>query len=1068
MSRVRKMLFSLVPAVFVISLILFSLPLHSSRALAAPGRSGGPDSFGYTFLDSYTPEGPTYSWIEISSTGTEVLPSSDDSYTDLINMGFFFNYYGTDYTQIRVANNGLLFEVAPTSQYVNEPITQTPGVHGFIAPFWDDIVTWGSAGSIYYQTLGEEPNRKLVIEWKDNQHYYSSTSGITSEAVLFEGSNNILFQYQDVDFGTVSGSTSSDLPPYDHGGSATVGIEGPTGDVGLQYSFNEQVINPGLAILFKFPQFAGTNLFLSKQAPASKDHGSAMTYTLHYNNFGNAIAKNVVLKDSLPVQVEFVSASDGGIYDSSSDTVTWNIGDVPALGHAAITLEVGIPSGVPISTIIENNASITTSTLEVRYDDNEAEAQTRVTGSNLPADTGVGPTLGNTGGTPSVYWGTPITFSYHSSSTTIGVDIEIHIDDGGPDITGSMSGGPPDWTYTTTFYPRNGRATVTYTVSGQSCSIDTNWGLEHENDYNSIILEEISEVWSDTLPPLSPMIVKAIIATESRFNKNANNGHHCGLMQTPCDYDYSRFHVGTWDDPRTAIHVGLLFLRDKMNSMQNSAFLSGNILGLALDVPSQTPELWKYVIDAYNGGQGTMRNAMAYTKQAGQDENVWQSMVEPQSNPTQSPLYKAVILNGWDISKYNEIKNYIIGPWGVQHWLSLSGTSIEDLAVASPCIPQVSFGLYVDPAGYIYDSVTGERISSASVWLQRPDGLGGWESVPTGQNPPIMQPDANPLVTGADGQYQWDVLEGSYRVHVEASGYIAADSIVVSIPPPITDLHVGLTPLPYDLVINSTAGGAVTSPGTGTFTRDAGTVVDLAATPDAGYRFVNWTGDVSTVANVYCAVTNITMNGNYSITANFVRQHSLTITSSVGGTVTVPGVGTYACDAGTVVGIMATSDSGYGFVNWTGDVSTVGNVSASTSAITMNGDYDITASFEQVSLPRSGCFIATAAYGTPMANEVQALRDFRDQYLLTNPLGQAFVNLYYKLSPPIAEFITEHPSLKPIVRIDLLPAVAMSNVVVNTTLAEKVAVLGLLAMVSVAVAVWLTRRRDKGPANSHG
>jgi isopenicillin-N N-acyltransferase-like protein len=110
-----------------------------------------------------------------------------------------------------------------------------------------------------------------------------------------------------------------------------------------------------------------------------------------------------------------------------------------------------------------------------------------------------------------------------------------------------------------------------------------------------------------------------------------------------------------------------------------------------------------------------------------------------------------------------------------------------------------------------------------------------------------------------------------------------------------------------------------------------------------------------------------------------------------------------------------------------------------------------------------GCFIATATYGTPMAQEIQILREFRDEYLLTNTLGQAFVDFYYKLSPPLAEFITEHPSLKPIVRAGLLPAVAMSTVAVNTGPAEKIAIVSLLALVSVALAVWATRRRGKGP-----
>ena len=97
-----------------------------------------------------------------------------------------------------------------------------------------------------------------------------------------------------------------------------------------------------------------------------------------------------------------------------------------------------------------------------------------------------------------------------------------------------------------------------------------------------------------------------------------------------------------------------------------------------------------------------------------------------------------------------------------------------------------------------------------------------------------------------------------------------------------------------------------------------------------------------------------------------------------------------------------------------------------------------------------------------MAEEIQILREFRDEYLLTNAVGRALVDFYYRVSPPIAEFITEHPSLKPIVRAGLLPAVAMSTIAVNTTPAEKMAIIGLLVLVAVAVAIWATRRRGRG------
>ena len=112
------------------------------------------------------------------------------------------------------------------------------------------------------------------------------------------------------------------------------------------------------------------------------------------------------------------------------------------------------------------------------------------------------------------------------------------------------------------------------------------------------------------------------------------------------------------------------------------------------------------------------------------------------------------------------------------------------------------------------------------------------------------------------------------------------------------------------------------------------------------------------------------------------------------------------------------------------------------------------------------CFIATAAYGSPMAEEIGVLREFRDKYMLTNPVGQVLVGLYYRNSPPVAQFITEHQSLKPLVRGALLPAVAMSSVAVNPALGDRVAIVGLLALVSAVVAVWAIGRRGRRPEHN--
>jgi len=76
----------------------------------------------------------------------------------------------------------------------------------------------------------------------------------------------------------------------------------------------------------------------------------------------------------------------------------------------------------------------------------------------------------------------------------------------------------------------------------------------------------------------------------------------------------------------------------------------------------------------------------------------------------------------------------------------------------------------------------------------------------------------------------------------------------------------------------------------------------------------------------------------------------------------------------------------------------------------------------------SYCFIATAAYGTPMANDVMALRVFRDTHLMRNALGREFVWTYYRYSPPIARFISNKPLLRTLTRFLLKPLVRFAKI----------------------------------------
>jgi len=323
----------------------------------------------------------------------------------------------------------------------------------------------------------------------------------------------------------------------------------------------------------------------------------------------------------------------------------------------------------------------------------------------------------------------------------------------------------------------------------------------------------------------------------------------------------------------------------------------------------------------------------------------------------------------------------------------------------------------------------------------------------------------------------------------------------------------------YYLTVSSTTGGTVTSPGQGTFTYDAGKVVNLVATPAIGYRFVNWTGSVGSIANVNAASTTITMNGYYSVSASFVAIYELSVSSTEGVSAIEPGEGVFTYEEGTVVDLVAEAEEGYRFVEWAGDVDTIADVHNATTTIAMYDDYAITANFEEIppseayptvttlaasnittnsatlgmsytvgdfspaevrfaykksadwvwsytawvsktidgthaevltgldfnttydfkswikydgtvvgattlqfatnTPPPSGsrnCFIATAAYGTPTANQIDLLREFRDVVLLKNAVGCQFIALYYQLSPPVADFIAGNEFLRTLVR----------------------------------------------------
>ncbi len=133
------------------------------------------------------------------------------------------------------------------------------------------------------------------------------------------------------------------------------------------------------------------------------------------------------------------------------------------------------------------------------------------------------------------------------------------------------------------------------------------------------------------------------------------------------------------------------------------------------------------------------------------------------------------------------------------------------------------------------------------------------------------------------------------------------------------------------ITIDPEAGGTV-STGNGTY--DEGSRITLIATPEAGYRFAHWEGDISSNTT---SVT-ITMNADKSVTAVFIKTYRLTVTIEGGGSVS-SGNGTY--DIGANVTLTASPADGYHFDHWEGDIT--GNTTSVT--VTMNADKSVTAVF---------------------------------------------------------------------------------------------------------------------------
>lgn len=197
----------------------------------------GPDSYGYTCA-------PGDGFAYIDATHDTQLYAEDG--TTLIPLPFPFTFYGTTYTTLHASSNGNLQFNSNNPAYLNQCLTAGPAADmgDLIAPYWSDLdLTY--AGFLETETVGTAPNRIFVIEWDSVPPYGAELEDAVTFAVqLFEGSNDIVFLYEDVV--SLVGS---------HGSRATIGIQSANQGVALQLGCDQAAVgNAGRLYLPHPPQ----------------------------------------------------------------------------------------------------------------------------------------------------------------------------------------------------------------------------------------------------------------------------------------------------------------------------------------------------------------------------------------------------------------------------------------------------------------------------------------------------------------------------------------------------------------------------------------------------------------------------------------------------------------------------------------------------------------------------------------------------------------------------------------------------------------------------------------------
>jgi len=236
------------------------------------------EDISYEWITSDVCENQPYAWVD-ASTGTNLNLTLNDSLSGWVTLPFTFNLGGDDYSQLLVSANGFLsfdpnLALITTLQWAQTANNfRLPGIglpNQMAAPFWDDLnpALNGSTSWVRSLSTGTYPNRRFVIEWYQIPLAADSTSRLTFEVILYESSNEIVFQYQ-----TLQGAAAD-------GDSATIGLEYDNGLSGVEVAYlQNEAVGEGEAFHF-YPYSATDTVFVPGCVYSTEVTAGGMTASL--------------------------------------------------------------------------------------------------------------------------------------------------------------------------------------------------------------------------------------------------------------------------------------------------------------------------------------------------------------------------------------------------------------------------------------------------------------------------------------------------------------------------------------------------------------------------------------------------------------------------------------------------------------------------------------------------------------------------------------------------------------------------------------------------------------------